>query len=118
MTEFNPGDPQITPETNAAVSGWMAKQGWKVTPAHWHLDPDGGFYIWQEDRPLGERSHALWIAESMVRHLSAEQLVDVLSQEDMAQELRVSFKVRIQERGNEYRVSVVSRRSGEQRRQE
>jgi hypothetical protein len=53
-----------------------------------------------------------------LRDLSAEQLVGVLNREGVAEEIRISFKVRIEERGNEYRVSVVPRRSGESRRQE
>jgi hypothetical protein len=36
----------------------------------------------------------------------------------MAEEMRISFKVRIQERGDEYRVSVVPRASGGWRKQE
>jgi hypothetical protein len=76
------------------------------------MEPEAGFYVWQEhDPPLG-RSHALWISESMVRKLSAGELVRVLDQEQVAEELRISFKIRIEERGDEYRVSVVPRRSG------
>jgi hypothetical protein len=82
------------------------------------MDPEAGFQVWQETDPTRGRSHALWIAESMVRHLSAEQLVDVLDSEGMAEEIRISFKIRIQERGDGYRVSIVSRRSGEWRKQE
>lgn len=111
-------NPQVPPETNAAVIGWMRGQGWKVGPARWQKEPDMGFHIWQEEEPIGERSHALWVSESMIRHLSSEQLVTVLDNEEMAQELRISFKIRIQERGNEYRVGVVPRRSGEWKRQE
>jgi hypothetical protein len=82
------------------------------------MDPETGFHVWQEERPAAGGSHALWISESMVRHLSAEQLVQVLNSEGMAEEIQISLKVRIQERGDEYRVSVVSRRSGEWPRQE
>jgi hypothetical protein len=82
------------------------------------MDPDAGFHVWQEEEPVGERSHALWVSESMVQNLSAEDLVKVLNSEDMAEEMRVSFKIRIQERGSEYRVSIVPRSSGEWRRQE
>jgi len=42
----------------------------------------------------------------------------VLNSEGMAEEIRISFKVRIEERGDGYRVSIVPRRSGESRRQE
>ena len=117
MTDFTVGDQQVPPETNAAVTAWLAKQGWNVAPAQWRMQPEGGFHIWQEERP-GERSHALWISESMIKHLSAEELVEVLNREDMAQEIRISFKVCIQERGSEYRVSVVPRSSGEWRKPE
>jgi hypothetical protein len=54
----------------------------------------------------------------MLRRLSPEQLVGVLNSEGIAEEIRINFKVRIEERGDEYRVSVVPRRSGESRRQE
>ena len=96
----------------------MRDYGWKVAPARWEMDPDAGFHLWQEDEPAIGRSHALWIIESMVRQLSAAQLVQVLNSEQVAEELRINFKVRIQERGAEYRVSTVPRRSGEQRRPE
>jgi hypothetical protein len=49
----------------------------------------------------------------MVRQLKAEELIDVLNREKVAEDIRVSFKVLIEERGNGYRVSVVPRRSGE-----
>jgi hypothetical protein len=49
----------------------------------------------------------------MVRRLSAQQLIEVLDREEMDQEIRISVRMRIEERGSEYRVSVVSRRSGE-----
>ena len=108
----------VPSETNAAVVAWMRKQGWIVEPARWERDPDTGFYVWQEDEPRIGRSHALWIAESMVRHLTAGDLVAVLNREGMAEEIRISYKVRIEERGHEYRVSVVPRPSGEMRRVE
>jgi predicted HAD superfamily phosphohydrolase len=82
------------------------------------MDSGSGFHVWQETEATAGKSHALWIAEPMVRHLSAEQLVNVLNNEGMAEEIRISFKMRIQERGDGYRVSIVSRRSGEWRRQE
>lgn len=106
------------PESDAAVAAWMRDHGWNVAPARWEKDPDMGFFIWQENEPPVGRSHALWIDESMVQQLSPEQLVQVLESERVAQEIRINFKVRIQERGAEYRVSTVPRRSGEQRRPE
>jgi hypothetical protein len=77
------------------------------------MDPEAGFHVWQETGATAGRSHALWIAESMVRHLSAERLVQVLNDEGVAEEIRISLRIRIQERGAGYRVSVVPRRSGE-----
>ena len=62
------------------------------------------------------RSRALWIAEPMVRQLEPRELVEVLNKEGVAEELRISFKVRIEERGAEYRVSIVPRKSGDFRR--
>ena len=119
MTDFALGSsPQVPPESNAAITAWMGNQGWDVGPARREIDPEGGFHVWQEDEPTGDRSHALWVAESMVRHLSAEQLVNVLNSEGMAEEMRISYKVRIQERGDGYRVSIVPRSSGEWKRQE
>lgn len=118
-TDLTPGStPQVPPESNAAIVAWMGTQGWKVAPARWEMDPEAGFHVWQETEATAGKSHALWIAEPMVRHLSAEQLVNVLNNEGMAEEIRISFKMRIQERGDGYRVSIVSRRSGEWRRQE
>jgi hypothetical protein len=93
----------------------MRNQGWNVAPARWEMDPETGFFVWQDDPSMG-RSHALWVAEDMLRHLSAKQLIEVLNSERMAEEIRINFKVRIEERGDEYRVSVVPRRSGESRR--
>ena len=49
-----------------------------------------------------------WFAASR-----AEQLIEVLDSEEMDQEIRISLRMRIEERGSEYRISVVSRRSGE-----
>jgi len=82
------------------------------------MDPEIGFYVWQEEGQLDGRSRALWVEEAMIRHLTAGQLVEVLNQEGVAEDIRVSFKVRIEERGAEYRVSPVPRRSGEYRKQE
>ncbi len=118
MTEVTGPTPQVPSEANAAVIAWMRNHGWKVAPAGWQMDSEVGFHIWQEEGQTGERSHALWVSGPMIRHLSAEQLVNVLNREDIAEELRISFKIRIQERGNEYRVAVVPRRSGEWKRQE
>jgi hypothetical protein len=96
----------------------MRSEGWNVAPARYERDPETSFHVWQEAEPTVGRSHALWVAESMVSHLSGEQLVDVLNSEGMAEEIRISFKIRIQERGDGYRVSVVPRRSGEWGRQD
>lgn len=109
-------NPQVPPEINAAIAAWMGSRGWKVASARWETDQEIGFHVWQEEKPTAETSHALWVSESMVRQLSAEQLLKVLNSEDMAQEIRISLKARIQERGDEYRVSVVPRRSGEWKR--
>lgn len=111
-------NPQLSPETDRAIAHWMRNHRWNVGPARWELDPDAGFHIWEEPQPPGGRPHALWVEDSIVRQLSAEQLVDVLDREGVAEEIQFSFKIRIQERGDGYRVSIVSRRSGEQRRLE
>ena len=111
-------NPQVPPESDAAIVAWMGNHGWRVAPARWEMEPEEGFHVWQETGPTAGKSHALWIADSMVRHLSAEQLVAVLDSEGMADEIRISLKMRIQERGDGYRVSIVSRRSGEWRKQE
>ena len=118
MADPTPGSPQLSPEIDAAVAAWMRSQGWNVGPARWEIDPELGFHVWQEDEPEIGRSHALWVAESMPRHLSAEDLVNVLNSEGVALQMRINFKVRIQERGDGYRVSTVPRRSGESRRLE
>ena len=118
-------NPKVPAEHDAAIVAWMGNQGWRVAPARWEMD-QAGFYVWQEqdraarqeDDRAARRSHALWVSEAMVRHLSAGQLVEVLNKEEMAQEIRISLKVRIEERGDEYRVSVVPRRSGEWPKQE
>ena len=119
-------NPKVPAEHDAAIVAWMGNQGWRVAPARWEMDQEAGFYVWQEqdraarqeDDRAARRSHALWVSEAMVRHLSAGQLVEVLNKEEMAQEIRISLKVRIEERGDEYRVSVVPRRSGEWPKQE
>ena len=96
----------------------MRSRGWQVVPARWEMDPENGFYVWQEDVQLDGKSHALWVDEAMVRHLTAEELVQVLNREGVAEDIRISFKVRIEERGAEYRVSPVPRKSGEFRKQD
>jgi hypothetical protein len=103
---------------DAAVAAWMRNQGWSVGPSRWETDPETRFCVWQEEEPPIGRSHALWVAESMLQRLSAEQLVGVLDREGLADEIRINFKIRIEERGDEYRVSPVPRRSGESRRVE
>jgi hypothetical protein len=115
MSEFTLGSPEVPPETEAAVTAWMRSHGWNVAPARWVMDPEMGFHVWQEEEPPIGRSHALWVAESMVRHLRSEELVHVLNREGVAEDMRISFKIRIEERGDGYRVSVVPRRSGESR---
>jgi hypothetical protein len=95
----------------------MRRHGWLVMAARWQAEPEMGFYVWQEEEPGVGRSHALWVEDSMVQRLSPEQLVDLLDREGLAEDIRINFKIRIEERGAEYRVSVVPRRSGEFRRQ-
>src|SRR3954464_3981873 len=104
---------EVSPAINLAVIAWMKNHGWTVLPARWEMDPETGFHVWQEDEPGVGRSHALWIAEPMARRLTAAELVAVLNSEGVAEDMRISFKVRIEERGDEYRVSVVPRPSGE-----
>jgi hypothetical protein len=118
ITDLNPGPARIPPESNTAIVAWMGGHGWKVAPARWETDPETGFHVWEEEQATGGRTHALWIEDAMVRNLSAEQLVEVLNHEGLADELQFSFKVRIQERGDGYRVAIVPRRSGEWRRSE
>ena len=118
MTDFTSGSSSLPSETDAAMAAWMGKQGWRSALGRLHLDPDGGFYIWQEQGPKPGGTHALWVSETMVKRLSAERLVEALDREDVADEIRVSLKIRIEERGDEYRVSVVSRSSGEWKRVE
>ena len=105
--------PQVPAGIDAAVIAWMGERGWKVGPARWEGDPEPGFHVWQEDGGLARISRALWVSDPMVRHLGAEELIGVFDREDMAQEIRISLRVRIEERGTEYRISVVPRRSGE-----
>jgi hypothetical protein len=116
-TEVAPTRP-IPPETEAAVSAWMLSHGWQVTPGRWQKEPEMGFCVWQEQATSVGRSHGLWVDEAMMRRLRGDELVRVLNTERVAEEIRINFKVRIEERGDEYRVSVVPRRSGEFRRME
>jgi hypothetical protein len=118
MADSTLGPQEVPPQTNAAVVAWMKNHGWDVAPARWEMDPEAGFHVWQEEEPPIGRSRALWVAESMVRLLTSDELVRVLNSEGVAEDLRISFKVRIEERGSEYRVSIVPRRSGDWRRQE
>ncbi|HEX6434812.1 MAG TPA: hypothetical protein VFZ87_11245, partial [Gemmatimonadales bacterium] len=110
-------NPPVPPETDATVASWMRKHGWRVMSARVEMDPEVNFYVWEEETPSIGRTHALWIEDAMVRRLTPEQLVKVLNQEEVAEDIRINFKVRIEERGAEYRVSVVPRRSGEFRRE-
>jgi hypothetical protein len=112
MTDVTP-NPAVSPETEVAVTRWMKKHGWTVGPVRWEIEPESGFHVWQETGRSPGTSHALWISESMVRRLSPQQLIQVLDSEEMDQEIRISIRMRIEERGSEYRISVVSRRSGE-----
>jgi hypothetical protein len=104
------GQRPISPATDAAIAGWMRNHGWKVAPAG--MDPEARFHVWQE--PVGDgKAHALWVDEAMVRNLSPARLLEVLDREGVAEDIRISFKILIEERGADYRVSVVPRRSGE-----
>ncbi len=115
--EASPPVPPIPADTEAAVSAWMRGRGWQVHPVRWEVDdPNMGFYVWQEEVSSMGKVHALWLDEAMIRHLKAKQLVQVLERESVAEEIRISYKVRIEERGAGYRVSVVPRKSGEFRR--
>lgn len=97
---------------------WMKQHGWMVAKARWETEPESGFHVWQEIGRSPGTSHALWISESMVRKLSADQLIQALDSLEMDQEIRISMRMRIEERGSEYRISVVSRRSGEWKQQQ
>ena len=105
--------PPIPPETDSAIIAWMRSHGWDVSSARWEMDPDTGFHVWQEPAPSRGSSHALWVEEPMIRHLKADELVAVLIRERVQDDIKINFKIRIEERGAEYRVSVVPRRSGE-----
>jgi enolase-phosphatase E1 len=116
--EVSPAHPPLRRKTREAVADWMSRQGWRVSKAGWQQEPELGFHVWEEEAPSDGRPHALWVDDSMVRKLTPEELVGVLDREEVAGEIRISYKVRIEERGAEYRVSVVPRRSGEFRRQD
>ncbi len=111
--EVSPPMPPIPPEADAAVSAWMRGRGWRVNPVRWQTEePNMGFYVWQEEVPSMGKVHALWLDEAMIRHLKAKELLQVLERESVAEEIRINYKVRIEERGAGYRVSVVPRKSG------
>ena len=110
--------PPVPQDSDISVAAWLRSRGWDVGSARWEMEPELGFYVWQERIPSNGRSHALWISEPMVRHLTPQELVDVLNREGVAEDIRINFRVRIEERGAEYRVSVVPRKSGEFRRQD
>ena len=111
--EVSPPMPPIPPEADAAVSAWMRGRGWQVNPVRWQTEePNMGFYVWQEEVSSIGKVHALWLDEAMIRHLKAKELVQVLERESVAEEIRINYKVRIEERGAGYRVSVVPRKSG------
>jgi hypothetical protein len=114
MTDAEPGsNPKVPSKIDAAIVAWMKQHGWTVAKARWEMEPESGFHVWQETGKSPGTSHALWVSESMIRNRSADQLIQVLDREEMDQELRISLRMRIEERGSEYRISVVSRRSGE-----
>jgi hypothetical protein len=114
MTDATSGsNPKVPPKTDTAIVAWMKQHGWTVAKARWEMQPESGFHVWQETGKSPGTTHALWISESMVRNLPADRLIQVLDDEEMDQEIRISLRMRIEERGSEYRVSVVSRRSGE-----
>jgi len=114
MAEVALGHSPLSPETDDAVARWMKGHGWEVSPARLQMEPESGFFVWQEAAPSQGRAHALWVSETMIKRLKPVQLVDVLIEERVAQEIRINFRIRIEERGDGYRVSVVPRRqSGE-----
>ena len=114
MAEVALGHSPLPPETDDAVARWMKGHGWEVAPARLQMEPESGFFIWQEVLPPQQKAHALWVSETMIKQLKPAQLVDVLVRERVGEEIRINFRIRIEERGDEYRVSVVPRRhSGE-----
>jgi hypothetical protein len=114
MTETMPeSNPKVPPKIDSVIVAWMKLHGWTVAKARWEREPESGFHVWQETGKSHGTAHALWVSDSMVRRLSPEQLIEVLDNEEMDQEIRISLRMRIEERGSEYRISVVSRKSGE-----
>jgi hypothetical protein len=114
MTDTTPGStPRVPPKTDMAMVAWMKQHGWTVAKAQWEMESEMGFHVWQETGKSHGTAHAVWVSDSMIRRLSADQLIAVLDKEEMDQEIRISIRMRIEERGSEYRISVVSRRSGE-----
>jgi hypothetical protein len=104
---------RLPTETDAAVSRWMRHHGWEAASTGYReLGPGRGFYAWEESKPESVRAHGLWIAESMGRQLPAAELLVVLEREGVAREIRINFRVRIEERGAEYRIALVPRHSG------
>jgi hypothetical protein len=119
MTDTTPGStPRVPPKTDTAIVAWMKQHGWTVSKAHLETESEIGFHAWQETDKSPGTAHALWVSDSMIRRLSAEQLIAVLEKEEMDQEIRISLRMKIEERGSEYRISVVSRRSGEWKQQQ
>jgi len=114
MTDAAPGsNPKVPPKIDTAIVAWMKQHGWLVARARWQMEIEGGFHVWQETGKSPGTAHALWVSEAMVRRLSPEELMEILDRLEMDQELRISLRMRIEERGSEHRISVVSRRSGE-----
>ena len=119
MTDTTPGStPKVPTKTDAAIVAWMKQHGWTVARARWEMEPEMGFHVWEETGKTRGTSHALWLSDPMIRHLSVEKLIEVLDREEMDQEIRISLRMKIEERGSEYRISVVSRRSGEWKQQQ
>jgi hypothetical protein len=119
MTDTTPGStPKVPAKTDTAIVAWMKQHGWTAAKARWEMESEMGYHVWQETGKSPGTAHALWVSDPMIRRLSAEQLIGVLDQEEMDQELRISLRMKIEERGSEYRISVVSRRSGEWKQQQ
>jgi len=119
MTDTTPGStPKVPTKTDTAMVAWMKQHGWTAAKARWEMESEMGYHVWQETGKSPGTSHALWVSDPMIRRLSAQQLIEVLDKEEMDQELRISLRMKIEERGSEYRISVVSRRSGEWKQQQ
>jgi hypothetical protein len=95
----------------------MNSHGWKVEAAVRRQEPEGTFYVWREDGGH-VTSHSLWVSDEMISKLRADELIGVFKRERLAEDIKISFRIRIEERGTEYRVSLVPRRSGEFKAQE